>query len=72
MVDPAKVPNPKAVLEAALGPLARFELLEPEPEAEPEPIFPGDRPWPEADPDLEPLSPKEWLETALRGLPATF
>jgi hypothetical protein len=78
MADLAKVPDPRAVLEAALGPLARFEVLDPEPEPapepepEPEPVFPGDRAWPEADPDLEPPSPKEWLETVLRGLPATF
>ena len=69
-----KVPDPRAVLEAALGPLVLFEVLEPEPAAapEPEPFFPGDKPWPKSDPDFEPMSQKEWLETALRGLKATF
>ena len=35
MVDPVKVPDPRAALEAALGPLALFEVLTaPEPAAE--------------------------------------
>jgi hypothetical protein len=35
MVDLVKIPNPRAMLEAALGPLALFEVLtEPEPAAE--------------------------------------
>ena len=35
IANPAKVPDPRAALEAALGPLALFEVLtEPEPAAE--------------------------------------
>ena len=74
------------MLEAALGPLALFEVLSPEqpeaepaaepelPEPEPETDFPGDRLWPGSDPspNLEPMSLEEWRATALAGLKATF
>ena len=74
------------MLEVALGPLARFEVLAPEqPEAGPEPepaeasqpepeaepnSFPGDKPWPKFDP--APISLEEWRATALTALKATF
>jgi hypothetical protein len=82
IADLARVTDPRAVLESALGKLARFEVLAPEqpeaepelPEPEPETDFPGDRLWPGSHPcpDLEPMNLEEWRATALAGLKATF